>query len=332
VACPACRGARAWLPRVVLGLTTAVALAVSLGAGRPTVPRSAAPARPPDATDTASAAASEVTVAPATTIVLPPLLPPPVWDGTWAPPVRSAAAAVVDGRSGALLFGQEPDRRLPPASLTKIVTAMVALDRGDLDASVTVDVDGARLQIETDSSVMGLRPGETLMLRDLLYGLMLPSGNDAAIAVARHIAGDEAAFVALMNEKVARLGLTNTHFRNPHGLDAPDHYTTARDIAQLSLWAMYDERFRAIVAAREWTVRGSRTYTLVNGNPLLSVYAGADGIKTGWTDEAGRTLVGSATRAGRRLFVVLLDTPDQTAEATALLDWAFAHFLWLEEP
>lgn len=250
----------------------------------------------------------------------------PRWDGVVAPPVNAASAAVIDAATGALLYGQEPHRRRPPASITKIVTAKIALDRGNLDAEVTVDIDGPAFALETDSTIMGLMPGDRLTLRDLLYGLMLPSGNDAAVAIAANIAGSNEAFVALMNRAVLALGLTNTRFTNAHGLHDPNQYASAFDIAQLTRWAMSDPRFRAIVGAKEWTIRGSREYTVYNTNPLLAGYEGADGVKTGWHEEAGATIAGSATRAGRRLIVVLLNDDFVLPDAKALLDWAFGHF------
>lgn len=315
-------------------LCVAAALSVAVAIGLHVYPLMRPGLRPVSAVltgDPAAAWAPVVTVpAPgrAERAVRPAPPPGPAWDGVIAPPIHSAAAVVLDAGTGALLFSHEPHRRLPPASVTKIVTAMVALERGDPDASVTVDIDGPAYSIETDSTVMGLVPGETLTLRDLLYGLMLLSGNDAAIAIADYIAGSEAAFVALMNAKAKELGLADTHFRNPHGLHDPDHYTSAHDIARLSLWAMRDPRFREIVEARKWTVRGSYTYTLYNKNDLLGRYPGADGLKLGWTEEAGVTLVGSATRDGRRLIVALLDTEQRVRDVATLFDWAFAHFRW----
>lgn len=252
----------------------------------------------------------------------------PEWDGVVAPSVQANAAVIIDETSGARLYGQDEHLRLPPASITKIMTALVALDRGNLDDQITVQIDGPQFARQTDSSVMGLLPGDQLTLRDLLYGLMLPSGNDAAIEIARYIAGSEAAFVDLMNEKVRELGLQNTRFANPHGLNDPQHYTTAWDITMIGRAAMRDPRFAEIARAPEWTVQGSRTYTMQNLNGLLWYAPGADGIKTGWHEEAGMTIVGSVTRNGRRLYVTLLNDNRQLPDAGALVDWAFAHFNW----
>lgn len=306
---------------LVLALSLTAVSALGRVAAQPAAPGVLAPPRAVMATVTGQVSAAVAVLAPAGRLPAPP-----AWDGAVAPPVSAAAAVVVDGATGALLYGKDAHRRLPPASITKTVTAMVALERGRLDDVVTVMIDGLAFAIATDSSIMGLLPGDRLTLRDLLYGLMLPSGNDAAVAIATHLAGSEEIFVGWMNAKVAQLGLHNTHFANVHGLHDPDHYTTAYDISQLSLWAMMNADFRAIAAAPLWTVHGSRTYTVTNLNPLLWAYPGADGVKTGWHEQAGPTITGSAVRDGRRLFVTLLDSPRQIADSRALLDWAFGHF------
>lgn len=246
--------------------------------------------------------------------------------GLPAPPVSARAVAVVDGASGELLYGRNEHLRLPPASTTKIVTAVVALQHADLDAAVVVDVDARRMG---DSSVMGLLPGMRLTVRDLLYGLMLPSGNDAALALARHVAGSVPAFVAMMNEEVARLGLNDSHFTNPHGLDSFGLYSTAWDLAMIARAAMADPRFAEIVRTPKWRV-WSLDVDLYNGNGLLLSYPGADGVKTGWTEDAGETAVASATRGGHRVFAAVLGSRDRAADSAALLDWAFVNFSWID--
>jgi D-alanyl-D-alanine carboxypeptidase len=173
------------------------------------------------------------------------------------------------------------------------------------------------------SSLMGLLPGDCFQLRDLVYGLMLPSGNDAALAIARHITGSDAAFVDAMNALLARLELKDSHFVNPHGLDAKGHVASAHDLALLANYAMTLPFFEQVVSARQWTARGSRVIALPNVNGFLSGYAGADGVKTGFTDGAGRTLVASATRNGKRVFVALLNAPNRYEDAGKLMDWAF---------
>ena len=166
------------------------------------------------------------------------------------PRITADMAVVIDERSGAILYGRDEHREVAPASLTKIVTAMVALEMGNPSARVTVDVDS---RVMWDSTVMGLRPGEEVSLEDLLYGLMLPSGNDAAIAIARHVArGNEGLFADLMNAKVHQLGLRHSHFVNPHGLDADRHYSSAYDMAMLARQGMRHPLFRQLAAAKEW--------------------------------------------------------------------------------
>lgn len=261
-------------------------------------------------------------------------LNPPAWRGrpevlpfadATLPEIEARAAIVVDDASGAVLWEHNAHQSLPPASLTKIVTALVALERGVLDGPVTVDVDSREMP---GSSVMGLQPGDVFSLRDLLYGLMLPSGNDAALAIGRAISGSDGAFVAEMNALSARLGLASTHWANPHGLTAEGHVTSAHDLAMLSRYAMSVPGFVPLAVTREWTAVGSRTLTMGNLNATLRNYEGADGIKVGFTNSAGRTLVASASRNGNRVYVVLLNAPDSHADAAKLLDWAFTTHHW----
>jgi D-alanyl-D-alanine carboxypeptidase (penicillin-binding protein 5/6) len=291
---------------------------------------------PPDPGDSISAdqpvrsptVPASPTAAPTATPV--PFVPAP-WAaspqaGVMAPPAINARAAVVlDDASAEVLFAKDADMRLAPASLTKIATAIVALERGNLDAEVIVDVDSRTMR---RSTVMGLIPGDRFTLRDLLYGMMLPSGNDAALAVGRHLSGSDAAFVAEMNRLAARLGLRDTHFANPHGLGARDHFTSARDLALLSRYAMSLPEFARIVGTAQWLASGSRDIALYNINSFLFMYSGADGLKTGYTRSAGSTLAASAVRGQRRLFVVLLNAPQREADAMALMDWVFNDFVW----
>jgi D-alanyl-D-alanine carboxypeptidase len=254
-----------------------------------------------------------------------PWSPAPAAAGIAAPPVSAAAAAVLDEASAELLFDKEASARMAPASLTKIATAILAIEEGNLDAEVHVDVDSTAMR---NSTVMGLLPGDRFTLRDLLYGLMLPSGNDAALAIGRHIAGSDVAFVAKMNELAARLGLTDTHFANPHGLSARDHYTSAGNLALLARYAMSMPAFREIAATAYWVARGSRIIEMSNINTFLFSYPGADGLKTGYTRTAGPTIVASAMHDGHRVYVVLLNAGNREGDARALMDWAFASFAW----
>jgi D-alanyl-D-alanine carboxypeptidase (penicillin-binding protein 5/6) len=242
------------------------------------------------------------------------------------PYTYGAAALLLDEGSGEVLYHHNGHTPLGPASLTKIATAIVAIERSNLDDWVTSNVDSRTMR---GSTVMGLIPGDQFTLRDLLYGLMLPSGNDAALAIGRHVSGSDAEFVAEMNALLDRLGLTESHFANPHGLNGPGHATSAYDLAMLSRYAMTLPDFRAIVAAQSWTASGSRRipmYNLMGG--VLYAVPGADGIKSGYTRTAGRTMVASATRNGRRLFAVVLNDSAREADVAALLNWGFAAFEW----
>jgi D-alanyl-D-alanine carboxypeptidase (penicillin-binding protein 5/6) len=243
-----------------------------------------------------------------------------------APPITAHAAVVVDGETGRVLYDLHAHDRLPPASTTKIMTAILALEHGDTGRSVVSDIDARWLK---GSSVMGLRPGVVISVQDLLYGLMLPSGNDAAIELAKSVDGSEAAFVDHMNQKAQDLGLQDTHFVNPHGLDNPDHYSSAYDLAALARYAMNNPAFADLVRTRDHQLSPPSGYNLHNGNSLLERYPGADGVKIGWTEVAGWTLVASAERDGHRLFATVLNSQDRDADAAALMDWAFGSYQWL---
>jgi D-alanyl-D-alanine carboxypeptidase len=245
-----------------------------------------------------------------------------------APPSVSAPeVAVVDDASGLLLYGQAAHAREAPASTTKIATAIVTLEHvQSLETLVRITVDGQAMAAADGSSIMGLSPGQRLSVRTLLYGLMLPSGNDAAEQLARSIAESRAEFVGWMNSLASdELGLADTHFVNPSGLDDDGHYSSAYDLAQLARRAMRDDVFRDIVATPE--IRSER-FLLVGHNPLIGGYPGADGVKTGSTDAAGHALVGSAVRDGHRVYVVVMHSDDILADASALFDWAWSAFAW----
>ena len=249
---------------------------------------------------------------------LAPMAPP-------APVIKARSAVLVDLDSGKTLYQVDPQGRHAPASLTKVVTALVALDHLRLDQTVTVPV--SINQLPWDSTRMGLRPGERLTVRELLDGLFLNSGNDAAITLS-DAAMPRATFVGLMNAKAATLGMADTHFANPIGLDDPAHYTSSADLARAS--AELIRRFpdvAAIAATPSLTLPATAThhdYALYNLNELLRKYPGATGLKTGWTGHAGGCLIATATRDGRHLMVVLLASPRIFDEAAALLDYGFA--------
>ena len=237
---------------------------------------------------------------------------------TQAPALTAASAAVVDD-CGNLIFAKDAHRRLPPASITKIVTALVAVETTDPDDIVDVNVDNF---YAGDSTVMGLQTGMRLSLRDLLYGLLLPSGNDAAIAIARYVAGDVPSFVNRMNAKVRDLGLQDTHFTDPHGLDAAGHYSSAYDMAMLGRYAMKNPLLAEIVKTKQYQPNWDGP-ELWNGNLLLWLYPDSDGVKIGWTEKAGQTIVATAQRNGQRVFVALFNSQDRYSDAIRLFDWAF---------
>jgi D-alanyl-D-alanine carboxypeptidase len=240
----------------------------------------------------------------------------------WPQGISAAFAALVDGDSGEILWGRNAHGEVAPASLTKIVTTLVALGRSRLTDRVTVRVDSRTMY---ESTIMGLTPGETVSMETLLYGLMLPSGNDAAIAIAQYVAGSESAFADLMNAKAAQLSLVNSHFVNPHGLDARAHYSSPYDLCMFARFGMRDATFAQLAGARHYEAEG---YSLNNLNRLLSLYPKADGVKVGYTDNAGRAIVGSASQDGHHLYVALLRSNNPTAEAQALLEWGFRSFAW----
>jgi D-alanyl-D-alanine carboxypeptidase (penicillin-binding protein 5/6) len=276
--------------------------------------------------------------APKTAAIVPKLLPEP-WaaapvaknDRIPGPPNNTAKAAVlIDEPSGAIIYEKNAHERLSPASLTKIVTLILALERGGLDEWVDIDVDSRTMR---GSTVMGLIPGDRFALRDLLHGLMLPSGNDAALAIGRYVAGSDAAFVEQMNNLSKRLGLTDTLWANPHGLGGGvTPYTSAYDLAMFSRYGMTIPGFREISSAPYWIAKGERTLHMANINGFLKMYKGADGTKTGYTRSAGSTLAASAWRDGHRIFAVILNSPSREWDAIGLLDWAFNNLAWQRSP
>jgi len=243
-----------------------------------------------------------------------------------APPTINARSAIVlDLDSGDVLYQRDAHGRRAPASLLKVATALVALEHLGLDQLVTVPV--SINQLPWDSTRMGLRPGERLTVRELLYGLFLNSGNDAAITLAE-AAMPRATFIALMNAKAAQLGLVDTHVVNPIGLDDPGQYTSAADLARASI--ELTTRFpvvAAIASMPSLTLPASAThhaYVLYNLNQLIRTYPGATGLKTGWTGWAGGCLIATASRGGRHLLVVVMGSPSIFNEAASLLDYGFA--------
>ena len=223
--------------------------------------------------------------------------------------VRAEAAVVMDADNGRLLYAQNPDKRLANASTTKIMTALLTLEEPEQDRYFTVDPDAIR----AEGTTMGLQPGDSVTLHQLAAGMLLPSGNDAAGAAAVEIAGSEEAFVRRMNRRAEELGLTNTQYRNPSGLDAPGHYSSARDLATLAAHALENEDFADIVSQQEMRMAfGNPPYnrSIYTTNKLLERYPPAIGVKTGYTEDAGLCLVTAAEQDGTRLIVVTLNGKD----------------------
>lgn len=229
--------------------------------------------------------------------------------------LSAASAILMDADSGEVLYEKDAARRMRIASTTKIMTALVVLEHARLTDTITVTGDHM-----VEGSSMYLKPGEVVTVEELLYGLMLCSGNDAALALADCCGGLET-FVAAMNDKAAALGMTDTSFANPNGLDDENHYSTARDMAVLAAYAAQDPTFRRICSTRTATVGGR---TMTNHNKLLSQVEGCIGMKTGYTRAAGRTLVSCAEREGRRLVAVTLCDGNDWADHKALYEMGFA--------
>ena len=237
-------------------------------------------------------------------------------------PVRAVSAEkaiVLDGRTGRVLYEKNADSRSLIASTTKIMTALVVCEQCNVLDRVRIPKEAVGIE----GSSMYLREGEVLTVQELLYGLMLHSGNDAAVALAIYCGGTVEGFAQLMNDKAHRLGLKNTHFVNPNGLDAPDHYSTARDLAVLSAYAMENPIFARTVSAR--TVKTGERY-LTNHNKLLWRVEGANGVKTGYTRAAGRILVSGAMRNGRQLIAVTINAPDDWNDHASMLEEGFSRF------
>jgi D-alanyl-D-alanine carboxypeptidase len=267
--------------------------------------------------------AASVGAAPANTEPLGPTPTPTPADPADFPYVSADSIAILDSACGAVIYGRAEHERMPPASLAKLMTAVVAMDYGDLDAMYTSDVSATQLLDETGSTVMGLEPGMTLSLRDLLFGLLLPSGNDAAIVIAKGVGGSEERFVMLMNDKARGLALEDTHFTNAHGLYDADLYSTAYDMAVLARYVMENPELRDIVATIEHQPAWDGP-SVWNGNRILTEYEGADGVKIGFTEQSLQTIVASAVRDGRRIIVSAMRSVDRYQDAARLFDWAFA--------
>lgn len=233
------------------------------------------------------------------------------------PEISAACAVVMHCESGTVLYERDADKQMLIASTTKLMTALVVLEHCRLDESVEIFWE----DVQVEGSAMYLRPGEQYTVEELLYGLLLVSGNDAAMALARYVAGSAESFAELMNAKAEELEMHNSHFANPHGLDAAEHYGSARDLALLMCAAMKNPDFARICGASTYSTHG---VSYVNHNKLLWNCDGVIGGKTGYTQAAGRSLVTCCEREEMRLVCVTLSDPDDWADHSRLFEWAYA--------
>ena len=240
------------------------------------------------------------------------------------PSILSQSSVLIDANTGTILAEKDANKKMYPASLTKIMTALIAIEKGSLSDVITVDDD---TPYEIAGSHIALEPGEVLTAKDLLYAIMLPSANDAASVIAKHYGGSTEGFVKMMNDKAKELGALNTNFVNAHGLHNENHYTTAYDLAIITKYAMQNETFRSIVSAQKYEIQptnkkpeiryftnlnkmlycGASSQINVNGKWISPVYEGITGVKTGYTPEAGNSLVASAKKNGTELIAVTLN-------------------------
>jgi D-alanyl-D-alanine carboxypeptidase (penicillin-binding protein 5/6) len=255
----------------------------------------------------------------------PPL---PVLNQNISFPILSAQAAlVVDLDSGISLYEKDPDKPLLPASTTKIMTALVAMENYSEDQVLGVSDE------KVEGQKMGLKKGEQITVRDLLYGLLVYSANDAAEVLAKSFEGGRNAFIEAMNQKAKELSLNNTKFSNPSGLDGNGHFTTARDLIRISEVAMEDPKFAEIVGTKTQVVRsidGKIAHYLTNINELLGKIPGVLGVKTGWTENARENLVTYINRDDHRIMIAVLGSQDRFGETKELIDWIYSSYSWQE--
>lgn len=250
----------------------------------------------------------------------------PTSNSASVPFVSARSVIVQDVDSKAILLKVRPDESLMPASTTKLMTALVALDNYSLDSVVTITSEDHAV-----GHSMNLQAGETITIKNLLYGLLVESGNDAALALAQFHPGGYDGFISAMNKKADALGLTRTSFRNPSGVESYGHLTSARDLAVLASYALSNSLVREIVNTKSMVItdtKGSIEHHLVNTNKLLGELEGVQGMKTGWTENAGECLVTYVERGGRGIIIVVLGSRDRFGDTRTLVDWAYSHHTW----
>lgn len=238
------------------------------------------------------------------------------------PPPSAEGAVLMDSKTGRVMYSLNPDLKRPIASTTKIMTALLAVEYGELDSIVKVK-DNA---VGVEGSSIYLAKNEEISLRDLIYGLMLRSGNDAAVAIAQHISGSVSDFISLMNQKARSIGANNTNFVNPHGLHDPNHYSTAYDMALITREAMKLDFFKEVVKTKTWVANREINQYFSNKNNVLWKYKGGDGVKTGYTMASGRCLVASATRNEMQLIAVVINDGNWFNDCYNMLDFGFDNY------
>lgn len=245
-----------------------------------------------------------------------------------APEISAVSAVVLDLESGTWLYEKNPNEKLRPASITKLMTALVSLDYYKIDQILIVK----RLPPAKSESEMMLKVGDKVSVQNLLYGLLVPSGNDAAYTLADNYPGGIENFIYSMNKKAKDLNMKNTHFQNPSGLDTDNHYSSAKDVALLAAAVLKNPLISKIVATYGITLSdatGQKFYPVKNVNQFLGYLYGADGVKTGFTELAGECLVASVSRDGHRVISVVLKSTDRFSDSAMLLEWVYRSFTWI---
>ncbi len=241
--------------------------------------------------------------------------------------ITAASGVVLDHESGVIVFEKNPDMLLPPASTTKLLTALVAMDAYDLEDVITIE------SVVREGQVMGLVSGEQITVENLLYGILIQSGNDAAFALADRFPGKRIAFVQAMNAKARELGMESSMFTNPAGFDDPQHKVTALDLAKLSQAALRDKTIAKIVGIPRITISDiSHTvyHDLINVNQLVGTIPGVAGIKTGWTTQAGENLITLVRRNGHAVIIIVLGSQDRFLDTQNLITWVFTNVTWID--
>lgn len=244
------------------------------------------------------------------------------------PGLTAESVVISDFESAVPMLELNPTERLKPASITKLMTALVAIDYFNLDQILTVQ----RLSPIKDEADMGLVVGDKITVKNLLYGLLVPSGNDAAYTLADNFPGGIENFIFAMNQKAKNLHMVNSHFENPSGFDSEAHFTTAHDLTILAREALQNDLISKIVNTPRITISdsdGTKNYPVRNVNQLLGFVYGVDGVKTGFTDEAGQCLITSVSRNNHRIIIVLLKSQDRFTESARLIEWTFRNFRWI---